>query len=255
MKRLLPIIICSALILLAILPSLAETNAKYDLIDRVGVLSEDDREYILDLMQQASEGGFSIVIVLQGNLVTNTQQMKSFCEEYYADGGYSEHGIMLFVGIKSRSYNIYSCHGDKFSSISERELDIIDDRTHTALTSEDFSDAARIFARCSYQSFTSGDSVHYLDNGKTQEDVIISIVFSFALAFGISIVILLVMKSKMKMIKPQRSAANYVDRQSVRLKATHDSFLYSTITKVKRESSSSGGSSRSGGGSHRGGRF
>ena len=254
MKRFFCLIFCAILALLSMLQAFGDEAPKYTLVDRMGILSPSDRSLILSYMEQASEKGYSLVVVLTSTLSENATRREEYCEEYYSLNGYHDEGIMLYVGVESRSYDIYSCHKNDFSEISEKELDIIDTHVYSALHNNDFARAATIFAEYSYGYIVSGTSETYYD-GKTSSSIGFEILISFVIAFAIATIILLVMKSKMKMIKPQRSAANYVDRQSVRLKATHDSFLYSTITKVKRESGSSGGSSRSGGGSHRGGRF
>jgi uncharacterized protein len=61
-------------------------------------------------------------------------------------------------------------------------------------------------------------------------------------------------KGKLKSVKPEHGAKNYIRPGSMHLTASRDTYLYSNVTRTARQSSSSGGSGRtsSGGGSHSG---
>ena len=168
---------------------------------------------------------------------------------------------MLFVGVDSRTYDIYSCHKNQYSELSESELDAIDSRVYSRLRQNDFSDAALEFAKYSLSFMKNSESERYYLGGITQNELLSGIATSFFLGAIVALIIVLIMKSGMKGIKPQKNAGTYINRSTIKLKTRRDSFLYSTVTKVRRDTSSSSGgsrggsSSRSSGGSHRGGRF
>lgn len=232
-----------------------------DIIDESGVISSADEVIIQSYIKKAyNEYGYAIVVVFTRNLSENDREREKFTENYFEDNGYGDHGIMLYVGTNSRVYDIYSAHRDKYSEISEDELDMIDYYVYSALEIDRFSEAAKRFAEKSYSSISSGESEKYFIGGKIMSDVVGIVGVSFVLALIIALITVLVMKSKMKGIKPQRSAHGYIDRSTVRIYDRKDRFLYSTLRKVRRDSDSHGGgggrsSSRSSGGSHRGGRF
>jgi uncharacterized protein len=85
--------------------------------------------------------------------------------------------------------------------------------------------------------------------------VLVSIVWAMALIIGGAVV--LVWKSKMNTALKQARADAYVVQGSLVYKEKNDRFLYSTITKTRREteSSSGGGSSRSSSSRGRGGKY
>ena len=83
---------------------------------------------------------------------------------------------------------------------------------------------------------------------------------SFLTGFIIALIIVLVMKSKLKSVKANGSAENYIKSGSMNVTESRDIFLYMNVTKTARPKESSGGSSvhsSSSGASHggRGGSF
>ena len=67
------------------------------------------------------------------------------------------------------------------------------------------------------------------------------------------LVIVLMMKRKLKSVRPQKTASNYVRTGSFMLTKDLDLYLYRTVTRTRRAETSSGSRS-SGGGSRGGGR-
>jgi uncharacterized protein len=59
------------------------------------------------------------------------------------------------------------------------------------------------------------------------------------------------MSAQMNTKLPQNSARNYLNQSSYQLHGHSDMFLYSNVTKVRRESSSSSGSGGGGSSTHR----
>ena len=74
------------------------------------------------------------------------------------------------------------------------------------------------------------------------------------IGFALSMLIMGSLKRKLKSVAMQRGAASYVRQGSMKLTSSRDTYLYSTVSRTRRESSSGSGSGRtsSGGGSHSG---
>ena len=240
----------------------SSTGQKGAIIDSSELISNTDEAFISSYINDAySNYGYAIVIVFTRDLSEDQRTREAFTEKYFEENGYGSHGIMLYVGSNSRTYDIYSAHKDGFSEISEEELDEIDDFVYSALRSNRFSEAALLFAQSSYKAISSGSTQKYYIGEKTDSKITEIIGVSLVIALIISLVTVFVMKSKMNGIKPQRGAHGYIDRSTVRIYDRRDRFLYSTVRKVRRDTDSHGGggggrtSSRSSGGSHRGGRF
>ncbi len=81
-----------------------------------------------------------------------------------------------------------------------------------------------------------------------------SLPLALLIGFAVAMMITLSLKSKLKSVKPERSAANYVRSGSMQLSDSRDTFLYHTVSRTPRpKSNSSGSHTSSGGGSYSGG--
>ena len=77
--------------------------------------------------------------------------------------------------------------------------------------------------------------------------------FSILIGFAIAMLIMSAIRKKLKTVEKQHGAKNYVRDGSMNVLAARDTYLYSTVTRTRREKSSSGGHTSSGGGHHSGG--
>ena len=66
----------------------------------------------------------------------------------------------------------------------------------------------------------------------------------------IALIVVLVMLSQLKSVKPKRGAAEYTKADGMRMTRSSDLFLYRTVSRIRRETDSSGSH---GGGGYRGG--
>ena len=264
MRKIVCIVLCTFFIISLCLGSFASepVGKMGEVIDELGLITPSDKATVQEFIKKAyNEYSYAIVVVYTRELSDDPSTREAFTEKYFEDRGYGSHGIMLYVGTNSRTYDIYSAHKNHHSLISESELDEIDYYVYESLRNNRFSVAARLFAEQSYTCISTGPSESYYFGGNTLSDILEVVGVSFILALIISLIVVFVMKSKMKGIKLQRGAHGYIDRSSVRIYERQDRFLYSTIRKIRRDTDShSGGgggrsSSRSSGGSHRGGRF
>lgn len=77
---------------------------------------------------------------------------------------------------------------------------------------------------------------------------------AFLIGFGIAMIIMLILRGRLKSVKMQRGAANYVRAGSMNVTASRDTYLYSTVSRTaKPKDSGSSTHTSSGGGTHGGG--
>jgi len=74
--------------------------------------------------------------------------------------------------------------------------------------------------------------------------LLITIGISWLIAFGIGCLIVFIWKKSMDTVHAQTHACNYIVSNSLSFKEKKDRFLYSTVSKVRRQTSSSSGSTR-----------
>ena len=159
--------------------------------------------------------------------------------------GYGENrdGVLLLVCMNPRQYRILS-NGYAGVAINSSDIEDIGDAIVSDLSDGYYGDAFHIFAdKCDY--YLNG----YI-NGYPYE-VGTWIVVSLAVGIVVALIALLVMWCKLKSVRRQNRAVNYVKSGSMNLTLQEDIYLYRTVNRTKREtnnSSGSGGTARSKGG-------
>ena len=73
------------------------------------------------------------------------------------------------------------------------------------------------------------------------------------IGFGIVILIMLAIRSKLKTVQMQRGAVNYIRPGSMNVAIARDTYLYSTVSRTAKPKNNSGSSTHSTGGSSFGG--
>ena len=154
--------------------------------------------------------------------------------------GYGElrDGVLLLVCMDPREYRILS-NGYAGYAIDPGVIDTIGDAIVSDLSDGDYADAFEIFAdKCGY--YLNG----YL-NGfpfQTGRNLVISLVVGLVLA----LIVTSILKGQLKSVRKQNQANSYVRDGSMQVTLSRDTYLYSHVSRTKKQNSNSSGS-RSGG--------
>lgn len=283
-------IISSLLILMLIfafsIPAFATDPDAPWVVDNAGLLtSEEVSELSRQIQTLRSELELEIVIVTTCG--TGSKSIQEYADDFYDTNGYgygdTNSGILLLLDMESRQWYMSTC-GDAIYIFTDYGLEQLGEVILPWLSSGYY-----------YQAFQSwlNELPEYVDayNGKSpidgyvkpdeyespygdeiiyyyDENIGIGIQpFPIALIIGLvaAIVTILIMRSKMNTAKLQSGAVDYLKDGSFQLRQRSDMYLYSRVTKTRRQQNTTrshmgGGSSvhrSSGGISHggRGGRF
>lgn len=253
MKKIGLILLISLLFTLFIFPvSAEEENAR--VVDQAGLLdSFEESSLEREIAEIADEYRFDVVIVFVEDIGYSTPT--AFADDYFDYNGYgygsSRDGILLLVSMEERDWYI-STSGSGIDEFSDRTLDSIGGDVAGYLSDGDYYEAAKTFI-VSTEAVLSGE--YKTSDGSLFIAELIVIAVSLVLAFAIAGAV----KRSMNNSRKQTNASDYVPGNGIDLTVARDTYLYSTVTKVKIESSSSGSSSHrsSSGHSHggRGGKF
>ena len=159
--------------------------------------------------------------------------------------GYGENhdGILLLVCMDVREYRILS-NGYAGVAIDASDIGYIGDAIVSDLSDGYYADAFHTFAdECDY--YLNG----YI-NGYPYDPGFWAIA-SLIVGALVALIAVLIMKSKLKSVRWQNQARNYIKPGSMKVTLQEDIYLYRTVTRTKREkesSSGSGGTARSKGG-------
>ena len=178
----------------------------------------------------------------------------AFIEEFfdrfsYGSGDMENGGVMLLVSMQERDFRILS-DGIVGDYIGDSEIENIGDFIVSDLSSGNY-DAA-------FGKFVS-QSEYYI-NGAVNGfpfNFAPAIVFSVIVGFIVSLIAVSSMKRKLKTVNAVNEANYYLREGSLNLSRANDMFLYATVSRTARSSSSRSSRSRSGGGSRHvgGGKF
>lgn len=216
------------------------------LVDEYGLFSEAEFESVSEKLEAVSEKYKSDVLVYidEGPTGSVAYYADSLINDYLDETG-KDDAVLLYVGIESRDWFVTTC-GTCINAFTDSRLDKIESDVVPHLSNGEYVAAFVTFADISSSTFM----------------IVYVKIIGIAVVIGlvVALIVVLCLKKQLKSVSMQKTADSYVRRGSFNLQISKDLFLYNTVTKTPRQSSSGGsggGSRRSGGRSHggRGGRF
>lgn len=243
MKKIL-VLLLSFFILAASMPffALGASQMPDFVVDEASLLTNEQENALQTRLEKLmKEHKCHFVIVTVDSLGSRTAY--SYADSYFHDNGYgygeNDSGILLLLSMEYRDYYIYT-YGDAEEKFGDSELTDIEDEMLPHFGKNRFYEGFIAF------SDACDDALSF--------DILGSLLIAVIIGAVVSLIIVFSMKSKLKSIRLQKGAANYVRNGSFTLTRDADIFLYRNVTRTRRQSSSSSSSGRGGGGSRGGGR-
>lgn len=248
-------------------PVLAEESSKVSkdyVVDNADLLTQTEENELSEKLQDISdELQFDVVVVTTNS--TGSKTATEYADDYFDYNGYgrgsNNDGALFLVDMDDRKWAI-STSGYGIEAIVDSALNDMEEEIVPYLKSGDYDGAFNEFADLTY------DIVNDAKNGKTysnsttsttknHKNIGTNLIVAFSIGAGISLIIILVYRSKLKPVKFQKEAKEYIVPGSFNLRRSDDVFLYFNITKVpipKNNDSDDSGSfhSSSSGSSHGG---
>lgn len=241
MRKLAITLLILALLACIALPTLAAASSAPCLQDQAGLLTQDEAAQLEDRLEAiADEYGVAVAIITVKTC--NGTHHEQYARELYRKYGYglSEYadGILLLICMDpaDRGWAIY-CQGLGDEALNAGDREKVGRDMTPDLRAGDYAEAFDTFvSRCeSYIDITVyGDD---FDPGFT---LVISLIVGFLLA----LIVTGIMRGKLKSVRSQYAAADYVRPGSMHVTQAYEIFLYRTLEKRAKPKSS--GSSRSG---------
>jgi len=228
------------------------------IIDNAGILSADEKTKLEGMMQKVSSAYKFEFIILIEKTIGGKNPIDYSWDYLDARGldGYEWDGCLLLQVTGGRDYAFTaSGRGDKI--LNNTAYDKLEENVVSYLRQNEYFQAYEIFIK-TWEYYleldAKGRSYNFLHDGTTH---LIWLIVAWVLSLIIGSIVVSVWKSKMNTVIPPTRADAYIIPGSLVFTQQSDRFLYSTVTKERKQSSSSsGGSSRSGGGrSSRSGKY
>ncbi len=245
MKKLSFILISLLLVFSLSLSAVAEEKGAL-LVDGASLLTRSEAVDIVERLTEISETyGFDLVIVTVETV--GTVDPETFAEDFYENGNYGvgedRSGAILLVSEKTRDWFMIA------NGIGEEIIPDVYSLADSFLpyfADDDWYGGLDAFVT---------ETEHRIDthfNFPIGNNLLISVVVGLVIA----LIVVSVMKGKLKSVRFQTNAREYVRRDSFVLNHSRDLYLYSTVTRVAKPKNNSNGSRGGvGGGSRGGGKF
>lgn len=270
----------SLLLCIMLLPVLIlHVHAASDLpmvADNADLLSASEEQALEEKAQSLrSEYELDVVIVTADSLGGKSAQ--DYADDYFDQNGYgygsNYNGILFLISMAEQEWYISTC-GDTIYAVTDYGVQQLGDIVVGYLADGDYYGGFNAFmdALTSYlDAYQNGSSIDgYADysgdyyHGDRDEvvyyekDTSPNLFVSLMIGAVSAAVVILIMRSSMNTKRQQRGASSYLKPGSFHLRSHQDMFLYSNVSKVRRQQnngSSGGGSSvhRSSGGRRHGG--
>ena len=239
-----------AFVLIVVL-SLTALAAPSRLVDDADLLTEVEEEVILarlDAIADTYQTDVAVVTVAS----TDGQTPMAYADDYYDYNGYglgeNRDGMLLLISMEERDWWI-TTHGSCETMFSTDRLDAIVEAMFDDLSMGNYVAAFDTFAyECEYT--INGEINGYPFSFFSKLTV------SLVIGFVAALIATGVMRGKLKSVRAQSQAKEYVKAGSLKVTQANEFFLYRTVDRVKKateSSSSSSGSHRSSSGRSHGG--
>ena len=216
------------------------------IVDSAHLLTESEKETLLSKLNEISEKQqFDVIIVTTDSL--NGKTAEAYADDFYDYNGYgigyNKDGALLLISMENRDWHVSTC-GYGITAITDAGLNYISDKFLPDLKKGNYYSAFDIYATLCDEFVTQAKIDKPYDNGNLPKKSISLFWIPGSLLIGavIAFIPLLIMKSRLKTVRSQASANNYVCKDSLNISESRDMFLYSHIDKKEKPKNNNGGS-------------
>lgn len=232
------------------------------LVDNADVLNDSEEKRLLEQLDEISKRqNFDVVIVTVNSL--DGKSPMNYADDFYDYNGYgmgaNNDGVLLLVSMRERDWWM-STTGYGITAITDAGIDYISGQFLKYLSNDDYAEAFDTFAKLCDQFVTQakiGEPYDVHNMPKKPFAIFLNLFIAVAAGIVLSLIIVLIMRSKMKTVSRKPIASDYIKQGSMIINQSRDLFLYTHLdkTEIPKESSSEGSSTHtsSSGTTHGGG--
>lgn len=230
------------------------------LVDGADILTDYEKSELLAKLDEVSEElQFDVVIATTYDL--GGDYIRDVADDYYDYNGFgygvSADGCVLLVDMGARDWWISTC-GYGITALTDAGIQYIGDQFESDLSNGDYYDGFTTYVNLVEDFVNQAYTGNPYDTGNLPKEGynwFFGIVFSLVAGFLIALISVLVMKGKLKSVRRQPAAQDYLVAGSMNVTLSRDMFLYRNVTRRAKPKESSGSSTHtsSSGRSHGGG--
>ena len=233
----------------------AEKGAK--VVDDSGYFTAQQTAALTNkLTETGNKYNMDLVVVLVPSLQGESKVI--YADDYYDYNGYKNDGCLLLLCIDDREWYI-STKGYGITAFTDYGIDFIGEQLKPELKAKNYYGACDEFADlCDEFIKEAKKGTPYDTNHKRRDtfDYVFAVLISLGIGLAVAVITALSIKSKYKPVRLKAEANDYLVQGSLNVRNSYDNFLYTHVTRTRREKNNGGGSSThtsSSGSSHGGG--
>lgn len=236
MKKIITICLCIILLSLLCIPAIAVNTRVYDeaglmLNYQISIL-EDNAAEVWD------EYEIEVVILTVDDAGWD---VSTYAANFYKRGDFADDGLILILSLEERDWAV-EAFGEAASIFTSGRIDRIMNNVTPY-----FSDGQYYNGFNAFISNVRDRIIDYETNPDAEEsDLWIYVAIALGVGLLVGFITISVMKSGMKTSVFQHGAHSYIRNGTYRIRQQRDIYLYSTTTRIRRSSDSSGSRGRSG---------
>lgn len=255
MKKKITLMICLFLMMLGLFSVHSFARNQQKLVDKVGLLSEDEAETLQTTLTEIAEKyQMDMVILITPSCDGNPQW---YTENYYETNGYGygpyDDGVIFMLAMQERKFHIAPFEG-AMRVFTDYGMDRIDQLITPDLKDGDYYEALVTYTDLCEKFFAeeeAGRPFDYDHPYKKHMSFALQLLIALGIGLVITGIVLFILYAQLKSVSWNKQAHEYVKDGSFQVTNSKDLFLYKSVVKHKIEKSSSGGtSSHSTGGGH-----
>ena len=260
-KRILTVLFALLLCMVVVIPTFA-TGDLPRLVDNADLLTDSEESTLLSKLNEISERQQTDVVVVTADTLDGKTPM-DYADDFYDYNGYGfgadKDGVLLLVSLEDRDWWM-STTGYGITAITDAGIEYISEKFLSDLSDGDYADAFTTYAELCDDFFTQARSGQPYDTGhmpKQPFNIARNLLIALIVGFVIALIATGVMKGKLKTVRFQSAASNYVKANSMNVTESRDMFLYTHVDRRAKpkdtDSSSGSGTHTSSSGSTHGG--
>lgn len=267
MKRIFTVILTIILMSFATVTAFAAQDYDTDrqlprLVDNADILDDSEETSLLKKLDEISERQkFDVVVVTVDSLEGKTAE--EYADDFYDENGYGvgndKDGVLLLVSMEDRDWWM-STTGFGITAITDAGIDYISDKFLEYLGDDKYAKAFDTYAELCDEFIAQAKKGTPYDGSNMPKEpfpVFRNILIALGVGIVLSLIIVLIMRSKMRTVRSQPAASDYMKQGSMDITKSRDLFLYTHLDKKaipkKNESRGSTTHTSSSGTTHGGG--
>ncbi len=257
MKKCILLLLCTAtlLTLFGTFAVSATVTQEY-VVDKADLLdTKETVDLSSKLYQIGMEYGMSIVVLTVDTL--EGKSPRAYADDFYdyQQPPYGKDGILLLVCTESNDWYI-STSGFGITAFTDAGIEYISDRFVPFLSDGEYAKAFETYADLCEEFIIKARAGEPYDRWNLPKDPF-NFMMNGLVAVGIGLVVAFIamsgMKAKLNSVRQQAGASAYVKDDSLHIAEASDLYLYSTVSRVRRETSQGSSTHRSSSGRSHGG--